>query len=260
MIEVLVAAGVLFIVSTAVVGLSNSIVQGTSNTNDKTQVSLWAQSGLDLMAKVRDDHVAKGDALSSTGDPVWLPQAENGSTPYGWYAFSPSGDCKSWTLNQTPLSISPVTGRPAQITIADAITNAEPLQGCNTGTSLAAYRLICVEAYATVDQPDNASNLNCNSANSAGTSTINDGNRGSVGSDCQTGTGNQPNDAYCQFTKTSLNRDNLTTNTPETPSFIPPGNALKVRSVIVWQGSGTQNYKSFDLATVMTNWKTIGNI
>lgn len=242
LLEVLIAGGILFIVSTAVVGLSNSIVQGTSSTNDKTQISLWAQSGLDLMAKIRDDNVA-----SSTGDTPWLAQAVNdNANPYGWYYLNPNANCQSWSLTKYPAGQT--------LAIADIINNkiAEPMERCNTGTSLAAYRLICIEAYSASDVAKGDS-INCNT-NSNG-DQLNDGDRTNV-TDCQTSiTVGQPNDDYCQLTKPSLNRGKQTN---ELQTFIPSGNALKIRSVIVWQDRGS--YRAFDLGTLLTNWKTIGNI
>lgn len=248
LIEVLIAAGVLFVVSSAVVGLSNSIVQGTSNTNDKTQVSLWAQGGLDLMSKLRDDNVA-----SATGDTPWLAQAADPTTTYGWYAFT-STDCSNWSLTKLPGGV--------HLSISDAISGgvAEPMQTCNSGTNLIAYRLICVESYGAIDTSNDDNFVNCNAANSGGSISDNDGNRSVVNGDCQTSSNlGEANDTFCQLTKSSLN---VNKQSQETPSVIPSGNAVKVRSVIVWQDRGTtgNTYKTFDLGTVLTNWKTIGNI
>lgn len=237
LLEVLIAGGVLFIVSTAVVGLSNSIVQGTSTTNDKTQVSSWAQSGLDLMARYRDYSVAK-----ASGDQAWLPQTAGDPPQYGWYALS-SPDCQNWndptSLSTTQVDLTTLFGD-------NPMPGVESMQTCNPGATLTAYRFICIESYAAVDKTS-SDKINCNT--DAAGNQVSDGARSPVGTDCNS------NDSYCLLTKSSLNRSKLT---GENSTFIPSGNAVKVRSVIVWQDRST--YKTFDLSTLLTNWKTSGNI
>lgn len=56
LLEVLVAGGILFVVSAAVVGLSNSIIQGTVISSDTTVTNRWVAEGIEFATKIRDDN------------------------------------------------------------------------------------------------------------------------------------------------------------------------------------------------------------
>lgn len=232
LLEVLVAAGVLFIVSSAVVGLSNSIIQGTGRNADRTVINRWASEGLELVNKIRTESVKNGGTVVS-GEKIWFAPAAEVAT-YGWYLLRDPGPNTSWTLV------------PLDNTVHLAL-NSFPTLFKNRGIfplssqGLEAYRLICVEAYGATDQSSDSDYINCNSKNEAGNSIASDGDRSLLGA-CQSG------DLYCSATKDSLNR-----NSKSGSRLVPPGNVVKVRSVIVWQDRN--DWQVADLGTIFTNWK-----
>ncbi len=241
LLEVLIAGGVLFIVSSAVVGLSNAIVQGTSTTSDTAQTSLWAQEGLELVGKIRDDNV--------TANRTWLDASTDPSV-YGWYYLKqvpdPADNTKTtWTLQKTSLfgstaNLSDIYSQGVNSSIGAALNSQ------NANQNLVGYRLICIEAYGANDTSADSTLASCNNSNQ------NDGFRNITNiTGCQVaGSTSNANDTYCQLTQGSLTLDGSST-------FVPPGNALKVRSVIVWQ-NGT-SFKDFDLSSVLTNWRIPGS-
>jgi len=223
LLEVMIAGVILILVGSATVSLSNSLIQGTVSNSDKSVTNRWATEGLEIMTKLRDDQAQA--AINNSSVPIWLPQATS-SDQYGWYGLTSVDD--SWTMTQ--LSLPNVI---AQNDIATQVTAGE----LKTSDTLIARRLICVEAVgANSDMTDDT--LRCNV--DAGGSTINDGDRTHVTSCDLT-------DIYCLMTKESLKLGRLT------GPIIPAGNALKVRSVVVWQDKG--EYKNANMATLLTNWK-----
>ncbi|HUD21137.1 MAG TPA: type II secretion system protein [Candidatus Saccharimonadales bacterium] len=231
LLEVLVASGVLFIVASAVVGLSNTIIQGTVSNSDRTVVNRWATEGLELTTKIRDDTVLQ-NKTDAAGNPLWLDQATS-VDKYGWYKLQQDPISGIWKLVATPYQVK----QPLSAVAGDY---AESL----TSDQTQAYRLICLESVGAKQIPDNASGdfIYCNAKDSDGTA-FNDGDR-NVKTDCDT------NDVYCLFTKSSLNADNLAA----TPlRLIPAGNAVKARAVIVWPDKSS--YKVSDMATILTNWQ-----
>lgn len=238
LIEVLVASGVLFIVSSAVVGLSNSIIQGTSKNADVTVTNRWATEGLELTSKIRTDSLKAGGTIVA-GEKVWFAPAADWQTAYGWYKL------EEQTLNGvTNWELKPING---QNTVSLAMNSLAPTHLSPTdklvSQELEAYRLICIEAYgATALEADNGY-VDCNRSPGSNPATADpDGDR-SIVTSCQ------PKDLFCNSTLNSLNLN--TKNLPD--RIIPPGNAVKVRSVVVWQDRTT--YQSVDVATVFTNWK-----
>ncbi len=223
LLEVMIAGVILILVGSATVSLSNSLIQGTVSNSDKSITNRWATEGLEIVTKLRDDHAQA--AINNSTVPIWLPQAAS-SDQYGWYGLNATGD--TWTLTQ--LSLPNVI---TQGDIAAQITAGEPKASDN----LLARRLICIEAVgANSDTTDGT--LRCNV--DAGGSTINDGDRTHLTSCDQT-------DTYCLMTEDSLKLGRLTA------PIIPAGNAVKVRSVIIWQDKG--EYKNTNMATLLTSWK-----
>lgn len=215
LLEVLIAGSILFVVSAAVIGLNNSLIQGTSKVADRTQMNRWAVEGLDLFEKVRNDR---------DGSSVWLEQAEK-VDKYGFYYWNSFGVLQGGGNNE--------------IALIDINTNsAEELR---SGV-FSAFRMICVEAVGANKQSDDL-NIYCNRTGGGG---VNDGDRG-VPNDCSDG------DAYCNFTQVSLNKDRLNSN----KILIPGGNAVKVRSIVVWQDRGETQLT--EATTLMTNWRPLLN-
>lgn len=253
LIEVLVAGSILFIVSAAVVGLSNSIIQGTALTTDETVANRLSTAGLEIVTKIRDDKIknASYDLPGQTGEFVWFDQAESSSN-YGWYALS-EPTTNSWTLG-TKLS---------------QLSNTIPLEDTTTITALLAsaqkqtvgiidfYQLICVEAVAGTDNQDDQE-LNCNTRSDT-SQIINDGDRSSAvqNNDCFSGSGTgYEEDLYCQFTKDSINRNRIVV-VGTNDKIVSDGNAVKVRSVVLWNDKGT--YRTVSTATLFTNWQSVAD-
>lgn len=226
LIEVLIAGGVLFIVSAAIVGLSNSIISGTAHNADQTVANRWASEGLELTTKVRDDTVLKGN--QQNGEPLWFGPAFDASQ-YGWYILSPNG--QSFQLQKA-------VGAGAVLNFSDfPSTGAESL----TSQSLQANRLICVEAVGALTL-QTATSISCNT-DANGNQILSDGDRANV-------TVCDPKDVYCTESQPSLNRNELTGSTQ---AIIPPGNAVKVRAVVVWPDKA--NFGISNMAMMLTNWK-----
>ena len=235
LIEVLVASSVLFIVSAAVVGLSNSIIQGTSVTADTASANRLATEGLELITKIRDDKVKNADFRS--GVFIWFDQVEE-SSDYGWYKLEkeefPFGNT-DWQLTR---ETETAYGNIIDLTEFD-VRGAEKIR---LGL-IDYYRLICVEAIAAENDQDDSS-LNCNTV--SGGEVVNDGVRDVI-SACYTGS--SPGDIFCKFTKDSLNKNRLGTD-----KKIPDGNAVKIRSVVLWNDRDV--YRTTEISTILTNWQS----
>lgn len=241
LIEVLVAGSILFIVSAAVVGLSNSIIQGTSTTTDEASANRLATEGLELVKKIRDDTVK--NAGFGAGEFIWFDPVEN-ATNYGWYALEEDailGD--SWELN----SVGSAYGNVINLSSAGfSPSAAEPI----ISGPLTFYRLICVEAVAA-ENDQSEDGLNCNTV-AEGAKTVSDGNR-LITSDCYSEADTptvRREDIYCDFTQESLN-----VNRTVADKLIPDGNAIKIRSVVFW--NDRDSYKSVQVATLLTNWRSV---
>lgn len=231
LIEVLVALSILALVGIAVVGLSNSIGQGTIIAADKTVTNWLASEGSQQLEGLIANNPLGGPWLTAaTGD--------NGSN-YGWYKLTkdPTG---SLLLTKVPNLQVGATPR------VDFFAGAEKV----TVGNLVAGQLICIEAVSAAAStvPDN---INCN-VNSNG-AIIEDGLRTTVTSTpvtqeqlCQAG------DQYCQITLASLNQNRLPNALLSWKSTLP-GNAVKIRSVVVWQDK--ERIRSSELTTLMTNWR-----
>lgn len=232
LLEVLIAVGVLFIIGSAVVSLSNTLIQGTIGTADTTVTNLWAQEGLELVAKNRDDRNKEDQ------NPVWLAQAKQ-YTDYGWYyvALNPS-------TNKVELTRAIFNGNQNYLHIlkAEAFADNDPKAKLQS-EGLNARRFICVEALgaSSINSSNNTDRLRCN-LDRLSDQVYNDGAR-TISNDCYN------NDVYCVMTKASLNKNNALS------TFIPPGNAVKVRSVIVWQTQ--RGYRTSEMSTILTNWRSI---
>lgn len=227
LLEVLIAGGILFIVSGAIVGLNNSIIQGTAVNADVTILDRWSSEGLELVAASRDNNLLSSNSDGS--NQVWFNTA-TATNKYGWYVLAKVGN--NWTLTAAPGTSSTLNFS------AFTATSAETL----TSQSLTAYRLICVEAVGAVTRKDDTT-ISCNT-NAGGSAIASDGDRAAVGSTCDA------NDTYCVNTKPSLNRNDLAAASQK---IIPAGNAVKVRSVVVTANKA--NYTVSDVATLLTNWK-----
>lgn len=229
LLEVLIAGGVLFIVTAAVVSLSNTIIQGTGKNADRTETNRWATEGMELVTKIRNDSVKSGGVVTD-GERVWFQPAFS-TSDYGWYRLEEViNGGTNWELVRTdaPLKLH-----------FNQVANYAGLPLKNQ--ALTGYRLICVEAYGATSRSSDDNYLNCNSADEAGTTAATDGSRLLTGS-CQS------DDVYCLSSYDSLNRNRRLNN-----RYIPSGNVVKVRTAVVWQERA--RYQSTELATVMTNWK-----
>lgn len=224
LLEVLVAAGILFIVGSATVGLSNSIIQGTAQTSDETVANRLASEGLELATKKRDDTVKL-----ASGDEPWFAPAVS-SAEYGWYQVGSTGELSRISLAlDPPLTTSTVPSNSAlPVGIKQQVGNQDY------------YRLICIEAVAATPNSDTEL-VNCNLDETD--SIISDGNRsGPSTTSCDTA------DYYCNMVNVSTSR-NRTGGVA-----IPPGNAVKIRSVVVWQDK--EQYRTSQISTLLTNWKS----
>lgn len=241
LLEVIVAGSVLFIVASAVVGLSNTIIQGTVSNSDATITNRWSSEGLELVQKVRDENILNKQ-LDSNGNFIWLDQATS-VDKYGWYKLTTSiTDPNKWELTAADLA-SP------RLLLADLDGD---LGETMTADQTTAYRLICIEAVGAQQSGKDDGYVYCNAAfdsNGNFSGSYNDGgNTGSsrtLKSDCAT------EDLYCVYTKASLNATGTSRN-----NYIPDGNAVKVRSVVAWVDKA--NYKTSDISTLFTNWKGYG--
>lgn len=229
LLEVLIAVGVLFIVGSAVLSLSNTLIQGTVSTADATVTNLWAAEGIELVAKNRDDR------LREDANQPWLEQVTT-YTDYGWYQVSLVGSAVE--LRRADFDGN---DRKLKITKAEALAAGDKL----TSEALVAARLVCIEAVGAASNNSTLTSdqLGCN-LNDTGTASFNDGLR-QLTSDCRT------TDVYCLMTKTSLNRNNSRT------VFTPAGSAVKVRTVLVWENQ--YGYQTSEIATMLTNWRSVGH-
>lgn len=232
LLETLIATGILIMVSAATVALSNSLIQGTVVSADKTVANRLAAEGLELISKIRDDNF-------KSNSPLWFDQAEN-SNQYGWYVLEREfgGEGGSLRLNRGAL------GNDNELSRSAIVSNGEVI----TSGGMTLWRVICIEAISAVSQSDQGldsrSKIPCNIKDNQ---RVNDGERDYQpqfsGGQCAQG------DLYCSMTKTSLNRNRLAA----LERIIPAGNAIKVRSVVVWLERDL--YRSSDVATVITNWE-----
>lgn len=228
LLEVLISGGILFLVGASVVGLSNNIIQGTSLATDKTAMNLWAQEGLELTKKIRDDTVLTKTSQNSP----WLSQAQTFNN-YGWYLLTTdaNGHQVLQAVGSTVYNISNIGAQPTETLLAGSLTG---------------YRLICIESVGAVTKRDDPGNAYCN-YNAAG-SVVNDGDRLNIGGGCQTG------DTYCSMTESSLEKNQLSSSTKV---YVPAGNAVKVRSLVFWYDKSQTRYA--DISTLLTNWQWSGN-
>lgn len=229
LLEILIAVGVLFIIGSAVLSLSNTLIQGTIGTADATVTNLWAAEGLELVGKNRDDR------LKENANQPWLEAALN-HNDYGWYTIS-------LTDNRAVLTKATINGSTSLLEITkEQAFKADQNNPLHVSENLTARRLICIEAVGvpSLNPTSNSDNLRCNMDRSTNV-RYNDGSR-NIGFDCQ------PNDLYCLMTKDSLNRNNSRT------VFTSAGNAVKVRAVLVWQNQS--GYQTTQMSSMMTNWRS----
>ncbi|MEK9167435.1 MAG: hypothetical protein AAB613_01705, partial [Patescibacteria group bacterium] len=237
LLETLIATGVLIVVVMGVMSLSNSLIVGTVVNADKTIINRWASEGIELTQKIRDDRI-----LDKSTSPNWFEQAvaSNGSD-YGWYRLS-SDTVNTWKLDKI-IGVNPNTLTSLEFTNE---TIGEKL----TSDVTIGFRLICVESVATNAISTNDGQFQCNTTPDGNTLLL-DGLRTDPGAtSCQIGEPGEPNDLYCQMTKDSINKNRVDSLEDK---IIPSGNAVKVRSVVVWQDK--DQYRSSSMATLLTNWK-----
>ena len=237
LLETLIATGVLIVVVMGVMSLSNSLIVGTVVNADKTIINRWASEGIELTQKIRDDRI-----LNKSTSPNWFEQAvaPNGSD-YGWYRLS-SDTVSTWKLNKV-IGVNPTVLTPTEFTNE---TVGEKL----TSDVTVGFRLICIEPVATNTVATSNDQFQCNTTPDGNTNLL-DGSRTDPGASiCQIGEPGQPNDLYCQMTKDSINKNRLGSLEDK---IIPSGNAVKIRSVVVWQDKDL--YRSSSMATLITNWK-----
>ncbi len=225
LLETLIAAGVMTAVIMGVIALSNSLIVGTVVNADKTIINRWAAEGIELTEKIRNDRI-----LDKTTSPDWfLAAIKDSGFDYGWYKLSSTYN-KTWSLTKTA---DTAIDAESFMTLAESLTSDQ-----TTG-----YRLICVEAIsASAVAVVNDNKFYCNSRDGK---VVQDGLRSNL-TTCQQ-TGGQ-DDLYCQMTKESVNKNRLNSNI-----IIPPGNAVKIRSVVIWQDKSQIRQSS--IGTIITNWK-----
>lgn len=241
LLEVLIAGGILFVVSAGIVGLSNSIIRGTTITNDATITNRWASEGLELTTKIRDEKAKTATFASGEGiwfgDPAVSGSNYTNSSNYGWHYLKPDQVKPTWSLE-------PLAKSYQNIIDLNSFNPSDPslLIESLSANNLIGYRLICIESYGAVVHSDEDI-LNCNT--DVNGNIVSDGNRIPIpGPECH------DDDLFCRLTKPSLNKT-------ETGGIIPDGNAVKVRSVVLWGDRGT--LRKTDIATILTNWRSIAN-
>lgn len=228
LLETLIATGVLIVVIMGVTSLSNSLIVGTVVSADKTIINRWASEGIELTQKIRDDAL-----LNKSTSPEWFEPAiaENGAE-YGWYKLTGPTNNK-WTISKVIGNVNVLTS--SQFT--DDNTSEKLTSDTTTG-----YRLICVEAVGAKDSRID-DDFYCNTTEA---DPVSDGVRTDPNATvCQSG------DLYCDMTKASINRNRL--QNPLNDKIIPPGSAVKIRSVVIWQDK--DQTRSSSMATLITNWK-----
>lgn len=238
LLETLIATGVLIVVIMGVTSLSNSLIVGTVVSADKTIINRWASEGIELTQKIRDDNLLNKATASTTTNWFAPAVAENGDG-YGWFKLSTT-DSKTW-------SITRVTGDYYKVIATDFVNDS--ISEKLTSDTTTGYRLICVEAVGAKDSRAN-DDFFCNTTD---TQRVRDGARNDPNANnCQVGQQpGQPNDLYCQMTKDSINRNRL--QNPLNDKIIPSGNAVKIRSVVIWKDK--DQTRSSSMATLITNWK-----
>jgi Tfp pilus assembly protein PilV len=254
LIEVLVSGAILIIVTLAVVAISNSITQSTEASSDVTVSSNLAQQNLNLVTEIRDNGFSVPVSDPTCGN-IWFDQACN-SNQYGWYALTQdtTQPSKPWSLKQITASsmIGPSTA------LSDFVKNATPDQNSSPET----YQLICIEAYGANDNPNPSSpnTISCN--NNGSGKAVSDGNRTlTQGGSCTNDDPTYGTDSYCRDTEQSLNWDG--NNVAGSNFYIPAGNAVKIKSVVVWQTASTSvtpTYKSTSLTGLITDWQSAGGV
>lgn len=239
LLEVLIAGGILFVVSASVVGLSNSIIRGTTIVNDATITNRWATEGLELVTKIRDE---RSELLGfASGEGIWFGDPADpisnyaANTNYGWHYLKSDVSQLRWWLEPIEKSL--------QYSID--LTNLDPSTNFPKGVELVSgnlvgYRLICVESFGAVSGADQ-NRLSCN--------------RDQYGTEIYDGDRLQKQvcddkDLYCVLSMPSLQQVNK-------EIIIPDGNAVKVRSAVLWGDRG--KFATTDIATVLTNWRSIAN-
>ena len=225
LIEVLVSGFILVTVGAAVVSLSNTISQGSVVQADTSVANRLAGEGIEKVTKVRDDSM-------SSGTSIWLAQAET-SSKYGWYYLDSTDSLKQ--LNDIS---SPKSSTTAVVTSSSY--NSDESYAKITLNNIPYYRLICIEAVGATETSDD-NNVYCNTND--GTNVLSDGTR-AVGPTCETG------DVYCNFSQSTLGAADPWSSS----KIIPSGNAVKVRSVVVWQDKDVN--RAADMSTLLTNWKS----
>lgn len=241
LLEVLVAGSILFIVSAAVVGLSNSIIQGTALTTDQATATRLATQGIELVNKIRNDTVKGGDFTQ--GKFIWFPPVESASD-YGWWQLSSISN--NWQLNEDDVDFPDVSIDLNSFDSAKAEKISED--------QLDFYRFMCIEALAASNYPQENSTIFCNAQESGnGYVEVIDGTRSEIDSCYQQSLGlNYNKDSYCEFSAESINRNRV----DGLDKYIPNGNAVKVRSIVVWEDR--DEFHRTEVSTMFTNWQTIG--
>jgi type II secretory pathway pseudopilin PulG len=230
LLEVLIAVGVLFIIGSAIVSLSNTLIKGTVGTAESTVANLWAVEGLELTTKYRDDRVKE------PGSQTWIAAAQD-HRDYGWYYVSLDP-----LTNSVELERAVFDGNPNNLHISKevAFADTDPRSQLQS-EGFVARRFVCIESLGvpSINTADNSGLLRCN-LDRTSDQAYSDGSR-LLGPSCDA------LDLYCTMTEESLARNTLLT------PRIPAGNAVKVRSVIVWP---TQfGFRTSEMATTLTNWK-----
>lgn len=237
LLETLIAMAILITVVLASIALSNSLIRGTVANADEAIVNRWAAEGLERTTKIRDDRILSG-VTGANGLPVWfdLAFADNGGS-YGWYKLNAVtvGGVTHWELSPLGTSGARVIGFPDFRDGGERLTSGE----------VVGYRLICVEAVGAVSSSATTS-YQCNTSSSGQAAA--DGSRTVFDPRvCQTG------DAFCELTRNSLRSNRLASDV----QTIQPGNAIKLRSVVVWEAK--DEIRVADIATMMTNWRNYGS-
>ena len=227
LIEVLIASSILIAVIAAVIALSNSINRNTIIASDMTDANNMVNTDFSTM---------KGDIQAEINSgKVWMTQAElgaDGKNKYGWYYKDPT-DGKLTRFTDARINV---------LTPDEIFT----LTGANKETmnNVDYYHLLCFESFESkASSVSDNSKFYCNEDGSG--NIYNDGTR-TVNSDCETL--GVKNDAYCVFSKPSLNTNSVGLWTQK---YVPSGNAVKVRVLVVWKEKEEVLYS--DMARLFTN-------
>ncbi len=246
LIEVLVAGGLLLLVGSAIVALTNSLVRGTITTSNTTIVNSWLSEGAELVTRIRDNNIKQLHA-DAQGTPVWMDQATKVTYPYGWYYLKTNSN--SFTLTVANPSSPEVLSKTSDIN--NSITRFSDFADAKlVSDNLTAYRFVCIEAVGASPIEDD-SNFYCNHFTVK--DSVNDGNSSVLSgiTDCPTIPAN-PGDVYCLMTKTSINANRLPS---ASQLFIPPGNALKINVLIAYDDQNAIH--SNQMQTLLTNYRPL---